>query len=647
MQILDIILYGESGKQRILPFDIGKVNIITGDSKTGKTAIIDIVDYCLGSGDFKVAEGVVREYVWWYAVRYQLKQGQILVARPNPNKYARSASDVYFLQGDTVSIPNFSDLKANISLDILLQKLANIIGIDEYTHQAEGYTRPETSVTFRHSRFYCFQPQTDIDQRDFLFYHQTKEDGRVAQAMKDTLPYFLGAIETESIKLKRQLADKIRNANRLERELKEAEAVVVKTMGQVFELINEAKQVGLVQINEVPKDQEEGLKMLLTISTQDILQETPNAENEVILSLQAQREIIIKELDRVKQTIKETENYQKETQGYESEAGYQALRLESVNIYPKNKEVNNSICPLCNQDLANKIPTIEQIEQSLLGLQINLEVTKKERPKLKQYLDNLYKERSELVSKSQDIEKGITAIYKENEQAKKLKDLNIRKGRVLGRISLYLESKIEVSDFSETKQKISLLKSEIETLQNQLTAEDKEDKLEGILDQLSVQMTSWAKELKLEFEDRTIKFDIKKLTLFIISAERKIRFDQTGSGENWVAYHLLIHFALHKYFTLNQRPTPNFLILDQMSQAYFPPEKDLKGTGEIEQSEDDMAIKRFFDFVFKRTEELEGKMQTIIIDHAKLNDEKFTKAIKEEWRKGIKLVPVEWTVAKQ
>lgn len=644
MQILDIILYGESEKKRILSFDIGKVNIITGDSKTGKTAIIDIVDYCLGSSDFKVAEGIVREYVWWYAVRYQLKQGQILVARPNPIKYSRSASDVYFLQGDTVSIPNFSDLKANISLDILLQKLANIIGIDEYTHQAEGHTRPETPVTFKHSRFYCFQPQTDIDQRDFLFYNQ-KKDTWTEQAMKDTLPYFLGAIEIESIKLKRQLADKIRNVNRLERELKGAEAVVVKTMGQVFELINEAKHVGLVQINEIPKDQEEGLKMLQTISTQDILQETPDAKNEVILSLQAQREAINKELDRVKQTIKATENYQKEAQGYESEVSYQALRLDSVNIYPKTKKVNNSICPLCHQDLENKIPTVEQIEKSLLGLQINLEVTKKERPKLKQYLDNLYAERSELDSKNKDIEKGINAIYKENEQAKRLKDLNIRKGRVLGRISLYLESKIEVSDFSETKQKISSLRSEIERLQNQLSSEDKDDKLESTLDQLSVQMTSWAKELKLEFEDRTIKFDIKKLTLFIISAERKIRFDQTGSGENWVAYHLLIHFALHKYFALNQRPTPNFLILDQMSQAYFPPEKDQKGTGEIEQSEDDIAIKRFFDFVFKRTEELEGKMQTIIIDHAKLNDEKFTKAIKEEWRKGIKLVPVEWTVA--
>ena len=91
----------------------------TSDSKTGKTAIIDIVDYCLGSGDFRVAEGVVRECVWWYAVRYQLKQGQILVARPNPIKYARSASDVYFLQGDIVAIPVFAELKGNINTDTL------------------------------------------------------------------------------------------------------------------------------------------------------------------------------------------------------------------------------------------------------------------------------------------------------------------------------------------------------------------------------------------------------------------------------------------------------------------------------------------------------------------------------------------------
>lgn len=641
MQILEIILYNKNGKKRILPFKIGKVNIITGDSKTGKTSIIDIIDYCFGSSDFKVAEGIVRDYVWWYAVRFQLEYGQVLVARPNPTKYERSASDVYFLQGDEVPIPEFKELKQNLNTTILLNKLAGIIGIEEYTHQAENLTRPETPVTFKHSRFYSFQPQTDIDQRDFLFYNQ-KKNAWTEQAMKDTLPYFLGAIETGNIRLERQLAAKKRNLNRLTRELEQAEAVVDKTLGQVFDLINEAKQVGLIGVNNLAENREEGLKILQSISENDIIQETANAENQILIELQTQRGLLSKEFDSIKQNIRDTENYEKETQGYLSEATYQANRLESINLYPQNKEVNNQICPLCEQDLPISIPKIEELKKSLLGLQNNLKLTKKERPKLKEYLDKLYETRTNLATQVKEVEKSISAIYKEQEQAKRLKNLNIRKGRVLGRISLYLESKIEINDFSQTKQKINTLKSEIKELENKLSTEEKEDKLEGILDQLSVQMTTWSQDLELEFKDRTIKFDVKKLTLFIISPDKKIRFDQTGSGENWVAYHILIHFALHKFFKVNRRPTPRFLVIDQMSQAYFPPEKDLKKTGEIEQSEDDKAIRRLFDFIFKRTEELEGKFQTIIIDHAKLNNDRFKGAIQEEWRGGKKLVPIDW-----
>lgn len=155
-------------------------------------------------------------------------------------------------------------------------------------------------------------------------------------------------------------------------------------------------------------------------------------------------------------------------------------------------------------------------------------------------------------------------------------------------------------------------------------------------------MTDWSQELELEFKNRTIKFSIKKLTLLIISLEKTILFNQTGSGENWVAYHLLIHFALQRYFILNNRPVPSFLILDQLSQAYFPPDKDIKSNGDISQSEDDKAIKRLFEFIFKRTEELGGKLQTIIIDHANLKDSYFQDAIREEWRNGLKLVPTDW-----
>jgi ABC-type phosphonate transport system ATPase subunit len=43
MQILEIVLYGRNGAKRVVSFRPGHVNIITGQSHTGKTALIAIV----------------------------------------------------------------------------------------------------------------------------------------------------------------------------------------------------------------------------------------------------------------------------------------------------------------------------------------------------------------------------------------------------------------------------------------------------------------------------------------------------------------------------------------------------------------------------------------------------------------------------
>ena len=43
-----IIIFNENGEKRIVPLKQG-VNIITGESKTGKSALVEIMDYCLCS----------------------------------------------------------------------------------------------------------------------------------------------------------------------------------------------------------------------------------------------------------------------------------------------------------------------------------------------------------------------------------------------------------------------------------------------------------------------------------------------------------------------------------------------------------------------------------------------------------------------
>lgn len=43
-----IIIFDKNGEKRVVPLEQG-VNIITGESKTGKSALVEIIDYCLCS----------------------------------------------------------------------------------------------------------------------------------------------------------------------------------------------------------------------------------------------------------------------------------------------------------------------------------------------------------------------------------------------------------------------------------------------------------------------------------------------------------------------------------------------------------------------------------------------------------------------
>jgi hypothetical protein len=155
-------------------------------------------------------------------------------------------------------------------------------------------------------------------------------------------------------------------------------------------------------------------------------------------------------------------------------------------------------------------------------------------------------------------------------------------------------------------------------------------------------MANWSKNLDPEYQDVPISFDIKKLTIFADTPTKSIALSQTGSGANWIAYHLLIHFALHKQFVKANSPVPRFLILDQPSQPYYPPDKDAELKGKLATSSAETAVKQIYDFIFLATKELATHFQVIITDHAKLNYTEFTESITEEWRNGQKLIPESW-----
>src|SRR5690606_8079206 len=102
-QILNILVYGTNGQIRSIELKPDAVNIITGRSGTGKSALIHIVDYCLGRKECNVYAGVIRKYVEWYAVKLQISSGEIFIARRNPEPGKESSEDIYIERGTSLS----------------------------------------------------------------------------------------------------------------------------------------------------------------------------------------------------------------------------------------------------------------------------------------------------------------------------------------------------------------------------------------------------------------------------------------------------------------------------------------------------------------------------------------------------------------
>jgi hypothetical protein len=219
-QIAAILLYGPVEEPRVLRLQPGKVNVITGASRTGKSALISIVDYCFGS-KCKVPRGPIRRYVEWYGLKLVSGGQETLVLRRAPDVGKAEAGDCYVEVADTVSYPRKSAIKPNIlSADKLEDLLSSRAGIrDNLFEPQAGQTRPPLAAQVRHALLFCFQTQDEIISKDRLFHRQG--DPFMPQTIKDILPYFLGAVDEDRLVQQRRLRDLKQELRKIERQIAE------------------------------------------------------------------------------------------------------------------------------------------------------------------------------------------------------------------------------------------------------------------------------------------------------------------------------------------------------------------------------------------------------------------------------------------
>lgn len=639
MQILQIILYNRQGETRIVPFHLGETNIITGESKSGKTALIDIIDYCLGSKSCNIAKGIIRRTVSYFAILLHFDDEQIFIARENPSiRNVDSVSSICLLRNVSIEdIPAYENIEPNFNRDGLKDFLSRKINIAENLHFPDSLSREPLEANFRHARLFCYQPQDLIAQRSQLFYKQNEQFE--AQSIKDTLPYFLGAINEDNLQIENELTRLKKKLNQLKREKREEEKIKTEGVSKAFSLIEEAKEIGLIEKNTSIDKTEKAYEILERLSQWEYKPLEPKSENSALKELIENRKTNQIELGRIEDTLKAANDFLRNNNGYSDEIRQQEIRLESIGLFDESSESDIDKCPLCANHLEIVSPSINAINQSLSNIKKDLKNTKRENPRLQSYIDSVNQQKYDVEFELRKIEKSIAVLYDSVEKAKTLRDLNIRRGKVIGRISLFLENVPLEAESSKIDNEIQKLQSQFDELSEQLDNENKEERLLSILNKINAQMTKWAEKLDIEYRDSPIRFDLKKLTLFVDTPEDAIALRQVGSGANWVSYHLLIMFALHQHFIQRNRPVPRFIVIDQPTQVYYPPENNEQI---VEISTDEKAVHQMFDFMIRFAKTLAPKFQIIITDHAYLQNEEFISCVREVWRDGLKLIPEEW-----
>jgi len=646
MKIKSIHIYSHEGQRRDLRFKVDGLNVITGRSSTGKSALSEIIEYCMGRSSFNVPEGIIRDKVAWFAVIYQFHHEQVMVAKPTPPNGGASCGTAMLRRGVALEAPAFGELIVNSDDDAIVALLSRLLGIPENrTEVALEHSRNSYDANIKHTFYYLFQKQGLVANKDQLFYRQNEQFQ--PQTIRDTLPILLGVSSHDRYELESKLRTAQRDFRLSAKVLEQARSAIDTAQERAISLYSEAKTVGALG-SVIAGSEGNGVIEALRSAMLWKPETLPSDDGSRISQLEGNLVQLRRDRREVQAKIDAARQFAKRAGGYESEAVEQSDRLASIKALPRDPGTGEWQWPFSERNLAMDSPVATILLKELESLDHELRIAVGQRPKLDAYLSDLDGQVQQIADAIKAKEAELAAAIAANEMLAKMGSRNNAAARVVGRISLFLENLTPNEELARLEDEHRRLKLRVEELERRIGADDSNERLNSILNIISTQLTHYIQKFEAEFRDVPARFDLANITIVFDRPQRQVPMSRTGGGENHLAYHLSALLALHLFAAKNNRPIPQFLLIDQPTQVYFPSEQIYKDAGgsveKTEEADADLkAVRRVFELLLKFTLEDAPGFQLIVTEHANLREEWFQDALVEQpWTKPPALVPEDW-----
>lgn len=647
-QIDELILWPKNTKYtyKNIEFNTNSVNVITGDSRTGKSAIIPIIDYCLASGECCIPTQTIRNACSWFGVIVQLDNNKILLARREPG-VQKSTSDMMFIQGKEIEIPDIPEKNTNCqAIKRFLDEYARLSFLEmEDTYYG---SRP----AFRDLMSFCFQPQNVVANANILFYKTDKTEHR--NKLIDIFPYVLGAITPEVLSARQELVDLQRKLKKKERDYKKLCELTIKWENEIKAWISIAIELGLLEENS--RIMNFGMQLsLLQKLVKDNTEEKLIKSEGIIKSSEEMVQLREKENEIAMQLTKYKNRYVEMSQLMKSVFDYRealSIQVERLNIteWLNEKAKKQHICPICQQKCSDDsqrniyLSRLEDIKNRKKQMEEIPAAFEREYDMVKGQIQRLA-DGLAAVQKRIRIEENKLKRQRENDEANPSRYTLDGISRFLGKIEYASEAIASLGADGELAAEITKLREKITELKKIADESVIKRKIEKAITKISVKQMELLKLLDAERPDDPFRLDYKNLTVEVDGEDgRKDYLWEIGSGSNWLAYHISTILGLQEFFSTFHSSIPNFVVFDQPSQVYFPHgssnDSEIQDLGDLDRA----AVKSIFTTMVKCISNVNNNMQILVLEHADASIYGDVQGVNEVciWRNGEKLIPLEW-----
>lgn len=629
LAILKVILWPKDLNEspRIIHFVPGKINVLTGESGVGKSALTWIIDYCLGSEKCSIPVGLIREVTGWFGLHLQLANTEMIVARRNPEGQ-QTTSDLYWAEGLKLDVPPTVEKNARVEdLKNRFNQISHLPSLDFSTGESAGFGG---RASCRDMAAFNFQPQHIVANPYTFFFKADTTEHR--EKLRIIFPLALGAIDANTLATQRELKDIEREHDRLQRELDARLAAARAWEAEVESYYLQARSLGLLPDSPPPEAGWPLDKYILelqkvpgtvrTMDLPDIKEGTSEAAVVELTRLINEEDRIGQEIGSIRRRLGKLDQLSSSVSEYGTTLTSQEDRLQGVGWF-EGKLQNTHECPVCAAVHTAGNPRLAELQTLARELKSLTASVHQAPAKLDQ----------ELLVLRQELRDREGTISKARQKRKYLEDhsaaLAAQRQRVrqiylfVGRVEQALENVVASRNVDEIREKVKTLVRKIAELKRNLDPRTQRDRLNAAIDTVSAKVADYARLLQLEHATGNVRLDIRELTLKFSPLSGRTDFLwEVGSGQNWLGYHIAGLLALHEHFiALSYNHVPRFLVIDQPSQVYFPEawpsiETSSTGQGKTNVSSDIDGVRRIFSALSHFFDAVAGQFQVIVTEHA-------------------------------